>query len=104
MKPPPVLVGPFQGRPACVEIPLGKGVFGTAAETRAVHRVDDVDAFEGHISCDVASKSEIVLPLVKDGDLIGVLDIDSPSAGRFSADDQAMLERVADVYVRSLGD
>jgi GAF domain-containing protein len=99
-----LLVGPFQGRPACVEIPLGKGVCGTAAETLTVQRVGDVDAFEGHISCDVASKSEIVLPLVKDGDLIGVLDIDSPSAGRFSADDQAMLERVADVYVRSLGD
>ena len=99
-----LLVGPFQGKPACVRIPLGRGVCGAAAETRSVQRVDDVDAFDGHITCDVESRSEIVLPLVWKGELMGVLDIDSPSIGRFDAADQAMLERIAEVYVASLGD
>ena len=97
-----LLVGPFQGKPACVEIPLGRGVCGTAAETREVQRVDDVNAFEGHITCDAASRSEIVIPLVRNGELLGVLDIDSPSLGRFGPEDQALLERIADVYVRSI--
>ena len=98
-----LVVGPFQGKPACVEIPLGKGVCGTAAETREVQRVADVHAFEGHIFCDAESRSEIVIPLVREGELIGVLDIDSPVPDRFGADDQALLERVAEIYVRSLG-
>ena len=99
-----LLVGPFQGKPACVEIPLGRGVCGTAAQTRSVQRVDDVDTFDGHITCDVESRSEIVLPLVRKGELFGVLDIDSPSRGRFGPEDQAMLERIAEVYVASLCD
>lgn len=97
-----LLVGPFQGKPACVEIPLGKGVCGVAAQTREVQRVDDVHAFSGHIACDAASHSEIVLPLVRGGELIGVLDLDSPIPGRFSPEDQVMLEKIAAVYVRSL--
>lgn len=97
-----LMVGPFQGRPACVSIPLGKGVCGTAAQTRRVIRVADVHAFEGHIACDVASRSEIVLPLVRGDELIGVLDLDSPVKNRFSEDDQRVLERIADIFVRSL--
>jgi GAF domain-containing protein len=98
-----LMVGPFQGRPACVSIPLGKGVCGTAAQSRKVLRVADVHAFEGHIACDVASRSEIVLPLVRDGKLIGVLDLDSPVKNRFGEEDQRLLERMADIFVRSLG-
>ncbi len=97
-----LLVGPFQGRPACVEIPLGKGVCGTAAATREIQRVADVHAFEGHIACDAASRSEIVLPLLRNGDLIGVLDIDSPLPDRFGPDDEMLLARICEVYVRSL--
>ena len=97
-----LLVGPFQGKPACVEIPLGKGVCGTAAATRQVQRVDDVDAFKGHIACDADSRSEIVLPLVRDGALIGVLDVDSPVPGRFGPADQELLEGIAEIYLRSL--
>lgn len=99
-----LLVGPFQGRPACVEIPLGKGVCGTAAETREVQRVADVHAFEGHIACDAASRSEIVLPLVRDGELIGVLDIDSPVPDRFGPEDERVLREVAEVYIESISD
>ena len=73
--------GPFQGRPACIRIPFGKGVCGAAAQTRQVQRVDDVHAFDGHIACDSASNSEIVVPIVRDGELLGVLDIDSPKHG-----------------------
>lgn len=98
-----LVVGPFQGRTACVAIPLGKGVCGTAAQSRKVLRVADVHAFEGHITCDVASRSEIVLPLVRGGKLIGVLDLDSPLKNRFSEEDQSFLERIADIYVCSLG-
>jgi GAF domain-containing protein len=97
-----LLVGPFQGLPACVEIPLGKGVCGTAAATREVQRVADVDAFDGHIACDAASRSEIVVPLMRRNELLGVLDIDSPVPDRFTREDQAMLERIAGIYVRSL--
>lgn len=99
-----LVVGPFQGKPACVRIPLGRGVCGVAAATRETQRIADVHAFSGHIACDVASRSEIVLPLVRDGALLGVLDLDSPRHDRFSADDQAFLEQVAAVYVDSLGD
>ena len=97
-----LLVGPFQGRPACVEIPLGKGVCGTAAEKREVQRVADVHAFEGHIACDADSRSEIVLPLVRDGELIGVLDIDSPLPDRFGPEEEALLWDLAEIYVQSL--
>ena len=97
-----LVVGPFQGKPACVVIPLGKGVCGTAASTRRIIRVPDVYAFEGHIACDAASRSEIVLPLVRDDELLGVLDIDSPVRDRFSASDEAMLSRIAQVYLASL--
>jgi GAF domain-containing protein len=99
-----LLVGPFQGLPACVEIPLGKGVCGTAAVTRRVQRVADVDAFEGHIACDAATRSEIVIPLLRGDELLGVLDIDSPVPGRFGKEDERMLRQIAEIYVRSLGD
>lgn len=97
-----LVVGPFQGRPACVRIALGEGVCGTAAATRETQRVADVHRFEGHIACDAASNSEIVVPLIRDGELIGVLDIDSPSFGRFDAADQAGLERIAAIFVATL--
>jgi len=97
-----LVVGPFQGRPACVRIALGKGVCGTAARTRQTQRVTDVHAFEGHIACDPASRSEIVVPLVAGDELIGVLDIDSPEPGRFTAEDQAGFEALARVYIESL--
>lgn len=98
-----LLLGPFQGQPACVEIPLGQGVCGVAAATRQVQRVADVRAFDGHIACDVASRSEIVLPLIRDGQLLGVLDIDSPLPDRFSQADECLLRDVAEVYMRALG-
>jgi L-methionine (R)-S-oxide reductase len=98
-----LIVGPFQGKPACVTIPMGKGVCGKAAETRAIQRVADVHEFDGHIACDVASRSEIVLPLVWNGVLIGVLDIDSPVKERFSEKDENFLEKIAELYVNSLG-
>lgn len=98
-----LIVGPFQGQPACVRIALGKGVCGTAAATRTTQRVDDVHAFDGHIACDPLSRSEIVVPLQCDGRLLGVLDIDSPRPDRFSADDQAGIEALARVYIDSLG-
>ncbi|MFD2328300.1 GAF domain-containing protein [Cohnella sp. GCM10020058] len=89
-----LVLGPFQGLPACVRIPLGKGVCGTSAARRETLRVPDVHAFPGHIACDAASRSEIVVPLYDAaGELIGVLDIDSPLADRFSEDDQRLLER-----------
>ena len=80
-------MGPFQGKPACVRIPLGKGVCGTAAKTREIQVVEDVNQFPGHIACDAASQSEIVLPIIKNGKLIGVLDIDSPVKARFDKQD-----------------
>jgi len=97
-----LVVGPFQGKPACVEIALGRGVCGTAAETLEVQRVANVDAFQGHIVCDVDSRSEIVVPLVKDGALVGVLDLDSPRPGRFGPEDEALLRKIAAIYVRSI--
>jgi L-methionine (R)-S-oxide reductase len=98
-----LVVGPFQGRPACVSIPMGKGVCGTAAETRKVQRVADVHAFEGHIACDVDSRSEIVLPLVRNGELIGVLDLDSPVNNRFDEKDEHLLQKIAEIFIHSLG-
>ena len=93
-----LVLGPFQGQPACVHIAVGKGVCGTAAATLETQRVADVHAFPGHIACDAASRSEIVVPLVIDGSLVGVLDIDSPSLERFSADDQAGIESLCAAF------
>jgi L-methionine (R)-S-oxide reductase len=98
-----LVVGPFQGKPACVRIALGKGVCGTAAARRETVLVPDVHAFPGHIACDTASRSEIVVPLVRDGALLGVLDIDSPRLARFDEADQRGLERLAQIFTRALG-
>ncbi len=97
-----LVLGPFQGRVACVRIPLGQGVCGTAAKRRETIVVPDVHLFPGHIACDAASRSEIVVPLVRDGVLLGVLDIDSPVPDRFSPDDRALCEAVAGLLVGSL--
>jgi len=97
-----LVVGPFQGLPACVRIPLDKGVCGAAARTRQTQRVADVHAFDGHIACDSASRSELVVPLVDGDTLIGVFDLDSPEPGRFDADDQAGLEAIAAAFIQSL--
>ena len=98
-----LVVGPFQGLPACVRIPLDKGVCGAAASTRQTQRVEDVHAFPGHIACDSASNSELVVPLVgADGELIGVFDLDSPAPARFSVEDQEGLEAIARAYLESL--
>jgi GAF domain-containing protein len=97
-----LVLGPFQGRPACVRIPLGAGVCGTAAATRRSVLVPDVDAFPGHIACDTASRSELVVPLLAGERLLGVIDLDSPDLGRFDADDQAGCEAIAAVVVRHL--
>ncbi|WP_285614137.1 GAF domain-containing protein [Pseudobacillus badius] len=94
-----LVLGPFQGLPACVRIPFGKGVCGTAASEKRIQRIADVHAFPGHIACDAASQSEIVLPLLKDGHLIGVLDIDSPEKDRFDEIDEQMLAAFAAVLV-----
>lgn len=87
-------LGPFQGKIACMQIPIGKGVCGTAVKERRIIRVPDVHNFPGHIACDSASESEIVLPLLKDGNIIGVLDIDSPIKDRFSKDDELGLQSI----------
>ena len=98
-----LVVGPFQGLPACVRIPLDKGVCGAAARSRQTQRVEDVHAFPGHIACDSASNSELVVPLVAaDGQLLGVFDLDSPLSARFSVEDQEGLEHIARAYLESL--
>ena len=84
-----LVLGPFQGRPACIRIPFGQGVCGAAAESLRVQRVEDVNAFPGHIACDSASASELVVPIVRDGKLVAVLDLDSPAPGRFTEEDEA---------------
>jgi GAF domain-containing protein len=94
-----LVLGPFQGKPACVRIALGKGVCGTAAERRETLIVADVEKFPGHIACDAASRSEIVVPLIKDGRLVGVLDLDAPIAARFDAQDRAGLETLAQLWL-----
>jgi GAF domain-containing protein len=93
-----LVLGPFQGQPACVHIAIGSGVCGTAAKTLQTQRIPDVHAFPGHIVCDAASRSEIVVPLVVDDKLVGVLDIDSPSLDRFSETDQAGIETLCATY------
>ena len=97
-----LVVGPFQGLPACVRIPLDKGVCGAAASTRQTQRVADVHAFPSHIACDSASRSELVVPLFAGDTLIGVFDLDSPVPGRFDVDDQYGLETIARVFIESL--
>lgn len=96
-----LVLGPFQGKVACVRIPFSKGVCGAAAQTRRTQRVEDVHAFPGHIACDSASNSELVVPLVKDGQLMGVLDLDSPRVGRFTEEDQAGVERLAQIFLQA---
>ena len=97
-----LVLGPFQGKPACIVIPMGRGVCGTAAAEEKTVRVEDVHAFPGHIACDCASNAEIVIPLYRDGALWGALDIDSPRFSRFSPEDQQGLERFAAVLSRAL--
>jgi L-methionine (R)-S-oxide reductase len=97
-----LVVGPFQGKPACVRIALGKGVCGTAAAERRTVLVPDVHAFPGHIACDEASRSEIVVPLMKTGELLGVLDLDSPRLARFDEADRRGLERLAALFLAAI--
>jgi GAF domain-containing protein len=97
-----LVLGPFQGRAACIRIPFGRGVCGAAAATLQVQRVDDVNAFPGHIACDAASASELVVPIVRDGVLIAVLDLDSPNVGRFDAEDEAGCVRLGEILARAL--
>ncbi|MBQ7000999.1 MAG: GAF domain-containing protein [Oscillospiraceae bacterium] len=97
-----LVLGPFQGKPACIEIPVGRGVCGTAVAEDAVQLVYDVHQFPGHIACDCASNSEIVLPIHVNGEIWGVLDIDSPTVGRFTEEDQAGLEQIVRVLEAAL--
>jgi L-methionine (R)-S-oxide reductase len=94
-----LVLGPFQGKPACIRIAIGRGVCGTAAERRRSVLVEDVHAFPGHIACDAESRSELVVPLIRDGGLLGVLDLDSPVPARFDTADQAGVEALAAIYV-----
>ena len=98
-----LVLGPFAGKPACVRIPLGQGVCGTAAASRETIVVPDVHEFPGHIACDSASNSEIVVPLIRNGVVIGVLDIDSPLLDRFQPDDRIGCEAVASLFIKALG-
>lgn len=97
-----LVLGPFQGKPACIRIPLGRGVCGTAAAERAAQIVADVHDFPGHIACDAASRSELVVPILQDGEVLGVLDLDSPIPDRFDEDDRAGCEALVRAYVESL--
>jgi L-methionine (R)-S-oxide reductase len=97
-----LVVGPFLGRPACIRIPFGQGVCGAAAATLEVQRVDDVHAFGGHIACDAASESELVVPIVRDGELLAVLDLDSPKKARFTAEDEAGCVRFGEILANSI--
>ena len=97
-----LVLGPFHGRPACIRIPFGKGVCGTAAVTLEVQLVEDVHAFPGHIACDSASNSEIVVPIVREGELIAVLDIDSPNLARFDEDDRAGVVRLGEILAKAI--
>jgi L-methionine (R)-S-oxide reductase len=97
-----LVLGPFQGRPACIRMTFEQGVCGAAAKSRQVQRVEDVHAFPGHIACDSASNSEIVVPLIRDGEVLGVLDIDSPSAARFTAEDEGGVVKLGEILQRVL--
>ena len=102
MKDGELVLGPFQGLPACVRIPVGRGICGSAVEQQRTLVVDDVHAFPGHIACDAASKSEIVIPLIKNNEVIGVLDIDSPIVSRFTAEEQTGLELFVHTLLRHI--
>lgn len=95
-------LGPFQGKPACTMIALGKGVCGTAAAEKKTLLVEDVEQFPGHIACDSASRSEIVVPILQNGKMVGVLDVDSPSLSRFGAEEQKFFEQAVEILVRHL--
>jgi L-methionine (R)-S-oxide reductase len=97
-----LVLGPFQGKVACIRIALGKGVCGVAAQTQATQRVDDVHAFPGHIACDASSASELVVPIIQQGQLFGVLDLDSPNLARFDDEDQAGCEALVALLTRRL--
>ncbi|MGY5779406.1 GAF domain-containing protein [Rhizobium sp. LEGMi135b] len=97
-----LVLGPFQGKPACVRIAVGRGVCGTAVGKAQSILVEDVHAFPGHIACDAASRSELVVPLFRDGKVFGVIDLDSPLPGRFDSDDQAGIEALAAIYAGSI--
>ncbi|MBT2582533.1 GAF domain-containing protein [Planococcus sp. ISL-109] len=97
-----LVLGPFQGMPACVRIPVGKGVCGTAIDKNETMLIDDVHAFPGHIACDAASRSEIVVPIIKDGEALGVLDIDSPELARFTEDDRLGLEQFVKTLIKHI--
>src|SRR5262245_24913904 len=99
-----LVLGPFQGKPACVRIAVGRGVCGTAVERRQSMLVDDVHTFADHIVCDVASRSELVVPLIRDGRILGVIDLDSPMVARFDLDDQSGIEALAAIYVEASAD
>ncbi|WP_324806920.1 GAF domain-containing protein [Sphingomonas sp. LY29] len=97
-----LVLGPFQGRAACIRIPFGKGVCGAAAASLEAQRVVDVHAFPGHIACDAASRSELVVPIVRDGELLAVLDLDSPTPARFDAEDEAGCVRLAAIMATAI--
>lgn len=97
-----LILGPFQGKPACMHISMGKGVCGVCAKTLLTQRIDNVHEFPGHIACDCASNSEIVIPIVKENTLLGVLDIDSPKFSRFDEEDQLFLEKTVSILLQSL--
>lgn len=97
-----LVLGPFQGKPACIRIPIGKGVCGTSAKSLTVQRVANVHSFPGHIACDAASNSEIVVPLVVNGELFGVLDIDAPIENRFSEEDEMGLVEIAFILTQQI--
>ena len=97
-----LVLGPFQGRPACIRIPFGTGVCGAAAASLEVQRIDDVHAFPGHIACDSASASELVVPILRDGELVAVLDLDSPKPARFTEEDEAGCVALAQILERAI--
>ncbi|MBV1734735.1 MAG: GAF domain-containing protein [Candidatus Desulforudis sp.] len=99
-----LVLGPFQGNPACVRIPFDRGVCGKAASTKTVQRIDNVHLFPGHIACDSASNSELVIPMIKDGLVIGVLDIDSPVFSRFDSTDITWLSKIVELLTQSVSD
>ena len=99
-----LVLGPFQGKPACARIAVGRGVCGTAVERRQSMLVGDVVAFADHIACDAASRSELVVPLIRDGRILGVIDLDSPLRGRFDLDDQRGMEAIEAIYVKASAD